>query len=343
VIRSYFLASSISVLADYVCYYHIRRGDLANAGLRRLDPAGYYGNLREVLAIVEEHTEPGPFRDRLLHRFARAELLERLRGKGFLEQPDDYRDDLFRTIRGVIADHIPDTVDRLLAPTYRIEMALVRAGRRDLVEELAASNVSIKARAEVIGRPTLRGRTLHVSFRGRVVVDGVPLGVEQRDGRWLIGAPPSVAAAVPTAARALPGRPSGTVVVLVRRRGDSAEVRIPATVDQRLVERGWTGAIEYRVSAAIGTDTANLGRPLWAGSWNVIARFEQLGYGHETKLDVGPIVIERSGALKVAGAVRGGPVEQAARRVYGALPRPLKSLARRSYRQVRPRARPART
>ena len=54
---------SICVLADYVCYFHTQRGDLGNAGRHRLDPVGYFGNLREALDVVEANTEPGPFRN----------------------------------------------------------------------------------------------------------------------------------------------------------------------------------------------------------------------------------------------------------------------------------------
>ena len=104
---AYFAAETISVLSDYVCYYHIRRDDLSNAGLRRPDPKGYYGNLREVIGIIEANTEPGPFRDRLLDRFARTELTGRLRDRAFLNLPSDYREAQFAEIVSVAEDHIP--------------------------------------------------------------------------------------------------------------------------------------------------------------------------------------------------------------------------------------------
>ena len=51
-----------------------------NASHRPLDPEGYYGNVREVLDLVLEHTEPGPFRDRLLTHWYRGKMLQRVGG-----------------------------------------------------------------------------------------------------------------------------------------------------------------------------------------------------------------------------------------------------------------------
>lgn len=63
VTEAYLRADNVSVLSDYVCYYHVRRDDAANAGFRRFDPVGYFKNLREALDVVERYTEPGPLRD----------------------------------------------------------------------------------------------------------------------------------------------------------------------------------------------------------------------------------------------------------------------------------------
>ena len=44
----------------------------------RLDPQSYFEFMREVLDIVDEHTEPGPFRDRLYARWYRGKMLNRV-------------------------------------------------------------------------------------------------------------------------------------------------------------------------------------------------------------------------------------------------------------------------
>ena len=71
VMRAYFLAPRISVLADYPCYHWVLRDVRSNASFGRLDPRAYFANLREVLDIVDANTEPGPFRDRLYSRWYR--------------------------------------------------------------------------------------------------------------------------------------------------------------------------------------------------------------------------------------------------------------------------------
>ncbi len=336
VLRSYFLARSISVLGDYVCYYHTRRPDLENAGLRRLDPAGYYGNLREVLAIVEEYTEPGPRRDRVLLRFARSELLERLRGRQFLDQPEDYRAELYAQIRAVVLDHIPESVDARLAPTYRVEMALLRSDRRDLVEAFAEAVTGIRPTAKVSGRAQLRDGHLVFRFRGGLTQSGGLVSFDRRDGRWLIHVPPAVAAAVPDASRTIPGEPKGTVWLLVRRQADSAEIVFPPKVETHVVDVSPESAeLQFGVEVALPVASINGGLPLQAGSWVVFARFEQAGYGAEKRLPVGPIVVDTTGAVAVTGAVTVTPSEARLREIYESLPPRGRRLARTAYAGIR--------
>ncbi len=56
VTEAFLRAANVSVLSDYVCYYHVRRDDAANAGFQRFDPVGYFKNLREALDVVERYT-----------------------------------------------------------------------------------------------------------------------------------------------------------------------------------------------------------------------------------------------------------------------------------------------
>ena len=80
VVHAYFHANGISVLADRPYYHWTTRERSPNASHRPLDPEGYYGNVREVLDLVLEHTEPGPFRDRLLTHWYRGKMLQRVGG-----------------------------------------------------------------------------------------------------------------------------------------------------------------------------------------------------------------------------------------------------------------------
>src|SRR3954454_21587976 len=57
--HAYFHARRISVLARYPCYHWVLRDDGENASTGEVDAAGYYGNVREVLDLIDEHMEPG--------------------------------------------------------------------------------------------------------------------------------------------------------------------------------------------------------------------------------------------------------------------------------------------
>lgn len=74
-VKAYFAASSVAILATHPCYFYLQRSDGKNAGSRRIVPDEYYGNLREVLEVVLANTEPGEERSRLLRRFVCVEML----------------------------------------------------------------------------------------------------------------------------------------------------------------------------------------------------------------------------------------------------------------------------
>jgi glycosyltransferase involved in cell wall biosynthesis len=286
VVGAYFAATSISVLSDYVCYYHIRRDDLANAGLRRPDPKGYYGNLREVIGIVEANTEPGPFRDRLLDRFARTELTGRLRDRAFLELPADYREALFAEIVSVAEDHIPPTVDALLAPDHRVQMALLRGRRLDLLIELAEADTTISAQARLTGLRRSRQPAFEVAFQAWLEAGSTRFVAERRGDQWLLPVPPGVAAVVPDEARVLPGVQAPLARLVLRKRDDWAELVAPSTIleSHDLDRPSAGGEVGFDVRSKIDPGTVVLGRPLWPGIWDVFARVEAHGYLRDARL-----------------------------------------------------------
>ena len=283
VIRSYFLADNISVLSRYVCYYHIRRDDQSNAGLRRFDPVGYYQNLREGIGIIEEHTETGPFRDRLLSRFARAELLGRLRDRTFINHPADYRADLFREIKAVIEERIPTTVDPGLAPTHRIQMALVRAGRLDLVESFARDSVAVTGSATLHRVDRQGDGTLSIAFDATLASDDVPLQLDRDGAGRRLSVSPEIGVVVGEDVRRVASGPIGSARVVARRRDDWAELVGPA------IEFGQDAATEptrAAVSATTRLDLARLsaGDPIWPGTWDIFVRISALGHRRDVRL-----------------------------------------------------------
>ena len=288
VVRAYFLADVISVLADYLCYFHYALQDRSNAAHGRVDPSYYYGYVREVLGIVESFTEPGPFRDSLLQRFARVELLGRLQGRGFLAHPRDYREAQFAEIRAVIEEHIPPSVDLRLAAHHRTTMALARAGRLDLLVRYAEAERSVHAWATLTEFEWATADLLHVTLDAGLEDGGASgMGFEHAGGELRLRLPPEFADVVPDEARRLPGPGSSLPSLTIRRRDDSAELVVPSTGQARVVEGGdGTASVAYSIDAHMATDLLADAGLLQDGTWDVIARVGLGGYAREARVSI---------------------------------------------------------
>lgn len=184
VVKAYFAARVISIVADEICYFYLGRDDGGNAGSNPTwDPVGYYANLREVLDVVVANTEPGPKRDFLMSRFFRAQLVGRLIGGRFLTWTPTFRAEVFAAIRGVLLDYVDPSVDRSLGAVMALRAALVRADRLDDLLALAhrTSDLVAPSTIESIG---WSAGSLHVGFstefRHR---DGIPFTFIRTDGR----------------------------------------------------------------------------------------------------------------------------------------------------------------
>ena len=86
VVHAFFHARRISVLADYACYHWVLRAADTNASWQQLDPVGYFQNVREVLDVVDEHTEPGELRDQMSVHWYRSKMLSRVGGGTFVRR-----------------------------------------------------------------------------------------------------------------------------------------------------------------------------------------------------------------------------------------------------------------
>ena len=126
VVTGYLLAKVISVYADYTCYFHIRRLDLANAGLRRTDWHGYFDNLADALDVVMAHTDPGDERDHILRRWLQVEMVQRLSGRRWLKFSDKEAAELFSSAHRIASRYFGEGVVELLQPMQqRIARALL--------------------------------------------------------------------------------------------------------------------------------------------------------------------------------------------------------------------------
>ncbi|MFI5757137.1 glycosyltransferase family 2 protein [Streptomyces sp. NPDC051569] len=186
--QAYFPAKVVSILGNYTCYYYSKRDDGQNAGSARIVPSGYYGNLREVLQVVVDNTEPGEFRDRLLRRFYRVEMLGRLSEPGVLTFDPAYLDEMCDAIRPLADDFMTDGVHDGLGSLTRLRSTQLRADDRQGLLRTARFAASIKgtARLEDFGwRPD---GTAALSVTGRLVHgdDREPLRLVRRDQRYFL-------------------------------------------------------------------------------------------------------------------------------------------------------------
>ncbi|MEU0303721.1 glycosyltransferase family A protein [Streptomyces sp. NPDC006175] len=309
VVETYLRAANISVLSDYLCYYHIKREDASNAGFQRFDPVGYYGNLREALDIVEQYTEPGKIRDGLYRRWLRNEMVERLRGKRLLSLPEDYRAELFTEIRGVVTERFGPGVAAGMQPTQQIVAALIVDDRLGDIEELARWESGIKP-AGRLESLAWDGGTLKVGFTAEYQVSDAPMTFRSVDGEDLLA--PQLAGE--TLSR-IAGLGVSTVApvakskvdLVVRERSTAAEFFQPVefTRERIPVGDGSTFRQELRASATIDPETAANGAPLGDGIWDILFRISSCGWTKETRLgSVRADQVEESRLARLTGSPR---------------------------------------
>ncbi|MFC1417279.1 glycosyltransferase [Streptacidiphilus cavernicola] len=180
-------AASVSVVGDYPCYYYLEQEDGGNATPSRLDPGSYSGNLREIFDALLAETDDEAVRETWLRRFWRADLVKYLSEPIFPAYPPDQRLELFRALRAVAADYLPEGVYAGLFGLERARAALIRADRPDQLLELSERASGLASRA-VVGSVGRRRERLRIDFAADFVRDaeGTPLVLRTRDGRQLL-------------------------------------------------------------------------------------------------------------------------------------------------------------
>ena len=259
VMKAYFAAGVISILADYPCYYWTVRKDRPSASVGRLDPVSYFGYLGQVLDIVEANTEPGELRDRLLVHWYGGKVLDRVGRQFMVNYPDDYRAHLLDVLEPFVAARFPARLDRHLPFPKRVRSALLRAGRRDDLVRLAVVERQERCTAYATALEwDDRGR-LRVTVEVQLTFDGEPARFTPAPGGSLVWEVPIALPAdvvTPQVLDAAPDVAADQLVVLVRDRRDSTDAWLPDDVHERL-----PGA-PLQVRAVLDPRTARLGRRL---------------------------------------------------------------------------------
>jgi glycosyltransferase involved in cell wall biosynthesis len=279
VLPAYFLAERIAVLSDYPCYHWVRRDDRTNASTQRAD-SGYFDNLREVLDIVEAHTEPGAFRDRLLSHWYRSKMLNRVGGGRFRAYPDDYRAELFDEIRALAAERFGPGVERRLSAILRIRAALLRAGRFDGLLAFAEVETGWRARLDVRSA-AWDGGVLCVRVAATIEdAEGRALTFRREDGRLRLALPAAMPGAedVTPAARDVEDEvPRSALRAFVRDRAGGEEFLLPLESRIDLREDGDGTTVHLEGVVRLDPHTAAAGGPLRAGVWDAYALVASCG------------------------------------------------------------------
>ncbi|MFJ3700558.1 MULTISPECIES: glycosyltransferase family A protein [Streptomyces] len=186
--QAYFPAKVVSILGNYTCYFYSKRDDGKNAGSAKIVPSGYYGNLREVLDVVVENTEPGEFRDLLLRRFYRVEMLSRLSEPAVLKYTPEFLDEMCDAVEDVAKDFMDDGVHDGLGPVQRLRSTLLRNDDRQGLLRIARFAASVKAGARLDEFAWQPNGEIAVTVSGRLVHgdDKEPLRLLEREGRYFL-------------------------------------------------------------------------------------------------------------------------------------------------------------
>ncbi|WP_431999072.1 glycosyltransferase family 2 protein [Streptomyces fungicidicus] len=286
VTEAFLRADNVSVLSDYVCYYHIRRDDASNAGFQRFDPVGYFKNLREALDVVERYTEPGAVRDRLFRRWLRVEMVERLRARRLLGLPDDYRRELFAEIHKVVVERFGPGVAAGLQPTQQVVAAFAEADRYDDVVAFAEWEAGVAPAADPT-RVEWRDGTLHIEFTAEYASAGEPMTFPADAARTpLADTPKDVEEAVAWVGAETAARfDQATADLLLRERSSSAQYFQPVEFTREAVPADGGERVRLVLRATATVDPAGLPGD---GVWDAVVRVKLGGWTKECRLGPAP-------------------------------------------------------
>ncbi len=280
--HAYFHARRIAILADYPCYYWVRNlEETDNASYQVFDAPAYYDNVREVLDLVVEHTEPGPLRDRLLAHWYRGKMLGRVGGRWFPHRPPEFRRELYDAVHELALERYGPDVDRFLAPNLRVRSHLLREGTFDDLSELGFWEAELRADVSIAGTRFAADGTFELSFEGRLLARGdEPLAFE-RDGDRILWLPPApLRDRLPDATRDFTdAMKRARAQLMIRARSDRTEFVLPSEHELALEPTG-DGRITpvVRGVARVEPGRAAAGSKPAAGRWDVLGSVTVCGF-----------------------------------------------------------------
>lgn len=278
VVRAYFCADVISVLSDYACYYWIQRSDRTNAGLTPREWADWYGHMRDVLDVVADHTEPGPFRDLLLSHWYRTKGL-RLIGPSFDKRPPDDARALFSALYELMQERFPPSVDDHVPGVLKVTSHLLRARDQDTVVALAAAQRGMTLE-QTLDRAEWDGDALVVTATARLLyADGTPVELDERYGHVWWRPPLPLDDAVPAELLDFGKVPANPVEIAVRHRQTHELHALPGSTEPLPAHADGRRHVGATRTVRLDAATAAMGGPLPPGVWDLDLQLYSHGWG----------------------------------------------------------------
>lgn len=289
VMKAYFAADVISVLADYPCYYWIQRPDRTNAGLRDREWGQWYSHLRDALDVVEAHTQPGTARDELLSHWYRSKGLRLLTAPpGFHEREHDDALTLFNELRKLTLERYPPGVDRHLRGIFAVTSQLLRDDQFDRARALATATADmyVEHRLESCG---WEGGELELRVWARLVyADGSPVLLQGPPGEqmWL---PPLPLDDIVDADRLRFGSvPRHPIEIAIRHRHTGDNYPLPGTTEPLPPDADGRSQVGSVRTVRLDPATAAMGSPLVPGLWEVDVQLGAFGWWSRRLLRTSP-------------------------------------------------------
>jgi glycosyltransferase involved in cell wall biosynthesis len=288
---AYLKAERISILADYPCYYWMKRDDGGNNTQHRFNPRhGFWANCRTVVRQIKDGTEASSdvdaLQNRLLHRLYHVEVLSRTREPEILREDPAEQRQRFAAARELALEEFPPAVREGLPAVSRLRAALLEGDDFDGAVALAERVRQVKARSEVGGLRWEDGRLVADVTVDLLRGDGEPIVLVERDGTWWLD---------PELVDGVPGTGDGWEVPdpfrlayaeLVVKDRDREDWWYPdGDLEVRLEPLG-EGRSRVVASGRLGLDPERLagGRPLERGVHDVWAFVQLLGIDRMVRL-----------------------------------------------------------
>ncbi|MCK7623894.1 glycosyltransferase [Streptomyces sp. RS10V-4] len=249
-------AGTVSVVADYDCYYLHGRPDDSNASRQDVDWPAYLRYIGTVLAGLADEVPPGPDRDTLMVRHFHGEILMPFAAP-YLARDEAGRRAMREAARPLVDRYLTDRVLTALPPRLRLRAHCLRAGLdADLAAVVRADTGPAPVPTRVAdGRayaayPTFRAPAHPLPDRLHDLTDRLAVRQRLDSVQWVGG----VLHLRGTAA--LPPLGAATAALVLHRGG--ARLRVPAATGP---DGSWHAALDPAAAAG--------GAPLADGVWGL--------------------------------------------------------------------------